>query len=124
MLKRDINLFEAGIDLMIGFNTGTTPVFIPSPDLVTIEASMKKVTMFANIEDIPLQLEPCNKDGLYDFDKVENDFVKQVNENALCFLDKTKLNVSGKSDTMDSTMLEIRIKKCSGRSTCRPDREI
>ena len=50
MMSRNINLVEYGIDLAIGFNKGTESLFVPSPDLFTIEVSLKKITGFQKLE--------------------------------------------------------------------------
>ena len=89
---------DQGYELVIGFNIGTNPFYVPSEDLLWIEASLLHTKNYSEISYTPLELGRCG-DGLFDFDALDDAFITVTMTNALCIKSKSLLNLSGISDS-------------------------
>ena len=101
MMAQDINMADYGVELVIGFNIGTNPVFVPPEDLLRVEASLLRTKNYNEISYTPLELGKCG-DGHYDFDTLDEPFITLTMSNALCIKNKSLLNLQGISDSPDN----------------------
>ena len=101
MMAQDINMADYGVELVIGFNIGTAPFFVPSEDLLRVEASLLRTKNYVDIKYTSIELDKCG-DGLYDFDTLDDPFIKVTMSNGLCIKNKSLLNLQGLSDSPDS----------------------
>ena len=101
IMEKEYNLVEHGVDFTFGFNSRTEPFTLPPESLLTVEASLIKVDAYEIIENLPLDMGLC-KDGNYDFERLNDPFAELYQANALCIKDKSKVNLSGMSDSPNS----------------------
>ena len=75
------------------------------------------------VEDVELRLEPCTENQYYDrLPDIEKQYVSQ----AICVVDEdlSKTNLHGSPDSIKSSVLEVRVKKCHGKTNCKSEEEI
>ena len=98
MQAKEYNLVEHGVDFAFGFSKGVEPVTLPPKNLLSVEATLLKVDSYFIADKIPLEMGLC-KDGNYDFERLNDTFIETVQSDAFCVKDKSKVNLSGMSDT-------------------------
>lgn len=82
---------------------------------------MIQVEGYFTLTDIPLDLGPC-KDN-FDFENI-GPVIRDFNAEAICIKDKSATVFKGSMESENAQILQIRVKKCSGKPYCGSDREI
>ena len=77
----------------------------------------------SEVQDVELRLEPCTENQY--IDRVPEDQVVYVSK-AICVAneDYSKTNLHASPDSVKSTVLEARVKKCHGKANCKSEKEI